>query len=150
MPATHIRHGIRIFYSLFVVYTVPKGRNTLDHSGAITSSHAGHSAHTPSVPSSFSYSTRSHALEIDSPQSGHRPRDDSSAFMERGMEGACDGVPPVRTCGILESKVWAWLSFERTGFPLKRAASSRGFQRCSEIRGPSVIDYQSNRQTTRD
>src|SRR6056297_1916862 len=55
-----------------------------DYSGATTSSHTGNSAHTPSVPSFFSYSTRIHASEISSPHSGQRPSDDSSAFMERG------------------------------------------------------------------
>ncbi len=39
--------------------------------------------------------------------------------MQRDSEGACDSVPSNQYFGVLERKVSAGVSYERTGFSLK-------------------------------
>ena len=84
-----------------------------DYSGAITSLHAGHSAQMPSVPSSFSYSTRTHGLVMRSSQSGHRPRLCVSSDMERGWKERVTVFLPRKNCLSLDIRV----------YPLSRAHS---------------------------
>jgi hypothetical protein len=69
------------------------------HSGLTTSSHSGHSAKTPTLPSSCSHSISFHASEIDRLHSGHRPSDEESEFMGNGGE-SCDNIPPNSTTGF--------------------------------------------------
>jgi len=69
-----------------------------DYSGATTSSHVGHSAQIPSVPSSFSYSTSSHTVVIRSLQFGQRPRLRVSSGMERGWKERVTVFLPRKNC----------------------------------------------------
>ena len=56
------------------------------HSGLTTSSHSGHSAKTPTLPSSCSHSISFQVSEIDRPHSGQRPSDGESELMGNGGE----------------------------------------------------------------
>jgi len=76
-----------------------------DYSGATTSSHVGHSAQMPSVPSSFSYSTSSHGDVIRSSQFGQRPRLRVSSGMERGWKERVTVFLPRKNCPSLEISV---------------------------------------------
>lgn len=65
------------------------------HSGLTTVPHPGHSAQIPVLPSSFSYSMRSHAVEISSSHSGQRPNTDVFRTIDE-VKGPVAPVPSNR------------------------------------------------------
>lgn len=62
----------------------PAGRKRCSHAGRTTSSHSGHSAKTPVVPSSFVYSINAYATQISLSQSGQTPSIDRFSFIIEG------------------------------------------------------------------